>query len=54
MEVNMRNLVDSVARDSGGKMVLLVADGLGGLPHRDTGATELETARTPVLDALAA
>lgn len=28
-------------------------DGLGGLPHPDTGLTELETARTPHLDALA-
>jgi 2,3-bisphosphoglycerate-independent phosphoglycerate mutase len=28
-------------------------DGLGGLPHRDTGLTELETARTPTLDRLA-
>ena len=34
-------------------MVLLVLDGLGGLPHPETGLTELETARTPNLDALA-
>jgi len=34
-------------------MVLLVADGLGGLAHPDTGKSELETARTPNLDALA-
>ncbi len=36
-----------------GKIVLLVADGLGGLPHPRTGLSELETARTPNLDALA-
>lgn len=38
----------------GKKIVLLVMDGLGGLPHPATGLTELETARTPHLDALAA
>ena len=35
------------------KMVLLVADGLGGMAHPDTGLSELETARTPNLDQLA-
>jgi 2,3-bisphosphoglycerate-independent phosphoglycerate mutase len=48
------NVTESVATEKGGKIVLLVADGLGGLPHPETGLTELETARTPVLDALAA
>ncbi|WP_324716326.1 2,3-bisphosphoglycerate-independent phosphoglycerate mutase [Carboxydochorda subterranea] len=38
---------------SGGKTVLLVMDGLGGLPHPETGLTELEAARTPHMDALA-
>ena len=38
----------------GGKMVLLVMDGLGGLPHPETGLTELEAARTPNMDRLAA
>ncbi len=38
----------------GGRIVFVVLDGLGGLPHPDTGLTELETARTPTLDALAA
>jgi 2,3-bisphosphoglycerate-independent phosphoglycerate mutase len=35
------------------KIVLYVADGLGGLPQTPGGLTELETARTPNLDALA-
>jgi 2,3-bisphosphoglycerate-independent phosphoglycerate mutase len=34
------------------KLVLLVADGLGGLPLENGGPTELEAARTPNLDAL--
>ena len=33
---------------------MLVIDGLGGLPDPKTGKTELETARIPNLDALAA
>ncbi|MGA7677792.1 MAG: 2,3-bisphosphoglycerate-independent phosphoglycerate mutase [Dehalococcoidia bacterium] len=35
------------------KIVMLVIDGLGGLPDVKTGKTELETARTPHLDQLA-
>ncbi len=35
------------------KIVMLVGDGLGGLPMTPGGKTELETARTPNLDALA-
>ncbi|HJT34082.1 MAG TPA: 2,3-bisphosphoglycerate-independent phosphoglycerate mutase [Pirellulales bacterium] len=35
------------------KIVMLVADGLGGLPLSPEGNTELETAHTPNLDALA-
>jgi 2,3-bisphosphoglycerate-independent phosphoglycerate mutase len=46
---------DQVDREHpGGSIVLVVMDGLGGLPHPETGRTELETARTPNLDALAA
>ena len=35
------------------KIVMLVADGLGGLPHEVGGQTELEAANTPNLDSLA-
>ncbi len=45
--------ISALKHSSGGKVVLLVMDGLGGLPDRPGGATELETARTPNLDRLA-
>jgi 2,3-bisphosphoglycerate-independent phosphoglycerate mutase len=35
------------------KVILLVMDGLGGLPEKEDGLTELETAKTPNLDNLA-
>jgi 2,3-bisphosphoglycerate-independent phosphoglycerate mutase len=35
------------------KILLVVVDGLGGLPHPDTGRSELESADTPHLDRLA-
>ena len=38
---------------NGSKILLFVMDGLGGLPHPQTGRSELETGRTPNLDALA-
>lgn len=44
---------DALTETQGGRIVLLVMDGLGGLPHEQTGLTELETARTPNLDRLA-
>jgi 2,3-bisphosphoglycerate-independent phosphoglycerate mutase len=37
----------------GGKIVMLVMDGLGGLPREQGGPTELEAAHTPNLDRLA-
>ena len=50
--VNLEVLRDSF-QTTDSKIVMLVADGLGGLPHPDTKLSELETARTPNLDALA-
>ena len=47
------DLVSQVARVTDSKIVFLVVDGLGGLPHPDTGKGELETANTPNLDRLA-
>ncbi len=46
-------LIRSISRSSPTKIVLLVIDGLGGLPNPETGKTELETANTPNLDKLA-
>jgi 2,3-bisphosphoglycerate-independent phosphoglycerate mutase len=47
-------LIREISRVSDTKIVLLVIDGLGGLPDLSTGKTELEAANTPNLDALAA
>jgi len=47
------NIVEELAVKNEKKIVLLVMDGLGGLPMNKGGKTELETARTPVMDALA-
>ncbi len=45
--------IKDISRQSPAKIVLLVIDGLGGLPRSETGKTELETAHTPNLDGLA-
>jgi 2,3-bisphosphoglycerate-independent phosphoglycerate mutase len=42
-----------LSRPSTSKIVLLVMDGVGGLPHPETGKTELESARKPNLNAIA-
>jgi 2,3-bisphosphoglycerate-independent phosphoglycerate mutase len=48
------NLMRELQYDNGSKIVLLIMDGLGGLPIEPGGPTELEAARTPTLDCLAA
>ena len=45
--------IKDIARKTPGKIVMLVVDGLGGLPLPETGQSELETASLPNLDALA-
>jgi 2,3-bisphosphoglycerate-independent phosphoglycerate mutase len=51
--MNLHDLVKKLAIKNESKIVLLVADGLGGLPLTPGGKTELETAKTPHLDTLA-
>lgn len=52
--MDIHTLTRDLNLDNGSKIVMLVADGLGGLPMTPGGLTELETAKTPNLDALAA
>ena len=44
---------DLILREATGTILLVILDGLGGLPDPESGATELEAAHTPHLDALA-
>src|SRR6202049_112731 len=50
--MNLHQLMRDLREDNGSKIVLVVADGLGGLPEALGGKTELETAKTPNLDAM--
>jgi 2,3-bisphosphoglycerate-independent phosphoglycerate mutase len=52
--MSMHDVIRQLRESNTTKIVMLVADGLGGLPIEPGGKTELETARTPNLDALAA
>lgn len=50
----MTAAIEALVRDEGGKILLFVIDGVGGLPHPARGKSELEAARIPNLNALAA
>src|SRR5690349_11674780 len=52
--MDLHELTRSLHVKNDSKIVMLVGDGLGGLPQEPGGLTELETAKTPNLDALAA
>src|SRR5437660_7690673 len=49
--MKMHDLIRELREPATTRIVLLVADGLGGLPMEPGGKTELESARTPNLDA---
>jgi 2,3-bisphosphoglycerate-independent phosphoglycerate mutase len=49
----MLDVIGNLLEPNDKKIVLLVMDGLGGLPREPGGKTELESARAPNLDALA-
>src|SRR4030095_12599799 len=51
--MNLHDLIRDLREPASTKIVLVVADGLGGLPREKGGHTELETANTPNLDACA-
>jgi 2,3-bisphosphoglycerate-independent phosphoglycerate mutase len=52
--MSMHDLIRQLRESNSTKIVMLVADGLGGLPIEPGGKTELEAARTPNLDVLTA
>jgi len=45
--------IRKISRTSPSKIVVLIIDGLGGLPHPETGKTELESAKKPNLNRIA-
>src|ERR1700745_2503420 len=49
--MDLHQLIRELREPGDSKIVLVVADGLGGLPVEMGGKTELESARTPNLDA---
>src|SRR5712692_8446578 len=49
--MKIHELIRDLRENNSSKIVLVVADGLGGLPVEMGGKTELESARTPNLDA---
>ncbi|MBE9045574.1 2,3-bisphosphoglycerate-independent phosphoglycerate mutase [Pleurocapsales cyanobacterium LEGE 10410] len=51
--VEIAELWSSLAIPRGGKIVYVVLDGVGGLPDKERGGTELQVAKTPNLDKLA-
>jgi len=51
--MDLHEMIQSLKEKNDNKIIMLVADGIGGMPMTPGGKTELETANTPNLDALA-
>ncbi|MCX8083083.1 MAG: 2,3-bisphosphoglycerate-independent phosphoglycerate mutase [bacterium] len=51
--MDYEKILPGIIKKTESKILLLVMDGIGGLPHPETGKTELETAHTPFLDGMA-
>ncbi|MBG7617789.1 MAG: phosphoglycerate mutase, partial [Chloroflexi bacterium] len=51
--MNPQTLINKLVLETDSKIIMLVIDGLGGLPAAETGRTELEMADLPNLDNLA-
>ena len=51
--MDMLDVIKDISQVSPSRIIYCVLDGLGGLPHPESGQTELETARTPNLNRLA-
>ncbi|MBM3708637.1 MAG: 2,3-bisphosphoglycerate-independent phosphoglycerate mutase, partial [Actinobacteria bacterium] len=52
--MDYEKVLPGIIKKNDNKILLIVLDGVGGLPHPETGKTELETANIPFLDGLAA
>jgi len=51
--MDITEIWEDLVWDRGGRIIYLILDGLGGIPHPDRGLTELQAAHTPNFDALA-
>ncbi len=51
--MDIHELITQLKEPGEGKIVMVVSDGIGGMPQKPGGPTELEAAKTPNLDALA-
>ena len=51
--MDIHDLIRSLKASGDSKIVMMVSDGIGGLPQEPGGPTELEKANTPNLDRLA-